>query len=748
MDENYSHEQGALRAEQERLLPENEIELQVRPSQEDLDPSGLVEQLPADPDISTPVSYTSDHHEQHEVSSGAALPGEASENESTVPAPQSDIHPQNNVGPSGSGITSPLIREKSLEKSWRRLLRINIREWFGELMACMVFVSFLLGTFLFLRSRDGKPLPKYSLNALLSVFGVMLEGSLAYIVGATISQNQWRWLKSTQKERKLSDIVRYDEAAREPLGAMKYFFDIHRFRREPITALAAVVLISTLLIDPFIQQLLNFANCSTNLTESATIPRTSYYNPNMIHQGPEDASPLPDQTSAWSVGMLSNPLADVSFNCSSGNCTFSTQYSTVGFCTQCTDISDTLTFNADLTSTVNITSSIPGGLSISYNPSNTNATGWDVFGMGLNNKKGAFEIILARSNWPDSNQTLDPGSGNSASVGCSNNSASTASWDCGYGAASCYVGQCIRTYEASIQAGQITENLVNSTPPLSGWGTSAVDNLEMNTIVDTHCISQDEINGLTRIGYDTAQQNRWLPFNLTLPQGYSTNSTQSIPSNATFPLSMFAKGCVYMIPYIFTKGFYEYFLSSFLNGTVQVNRGAGSPASGYSGPQVLQRLYNYGDTNFTWIDSIMRNGSTALTNQIRQTGVTNFSTPATGVVSHFATCVQIQWYWISLPAISGGLALILLVLSIGYASVDEVPIWKSSPLALIFHTEQQGQLLSEHDADAEVFQDPNLIPSTISGMRETAEKMTVKLESTDLKPVIRWRKAGKDTDSV
>jgi hypothetical protein len=144
MDENYSHEQGTLRAEQERLLPENEIELRVRPSQKDLDSSGLVEQLPAHPDISTPFNYTSNHREQHEVSSGAVLPGETAVNESTVPVPQSDIHPQNNVQPPGSGITPPQIREKSPEKTWRRLQRINIRDWFGELMACMVFVIIII----------------------------------------------------------------------------------------------------------------------------------------------------------------------------------------------------------------------------------------------------------------------------------------------------------------------------------------------------------------------------------------------------------------------------------------------------------------------------------------------------------------------------------------------------------------------------------------------------------------------------
>jgi hypothetical protein len=66
----------------------------------------------------------------------------------------------------------------------------------------------------------------------------------------------------------------------------------------------------------------------------------------------------------------------------------------------------------------------------------------------------------------------------------------------------------------------------------------------------------------------------------------------------------------------------------------------------------------------------MSNASAALTNHMRQTGKVNFSAPAVGVVSHFATCVQIQWKWIALPAVSGGLAMILLLFSIQDAGVE------------------------------------------------------------------------------
>jgi hypothetical protein len=756
MNENILLEQEAFRSERETLLCEDEAETPVPTPiptvRDEPDVDGSDNLLQLESSLLRSVQILPGHGEQRGVSPNTMPPGDAPSHDSTLPTSRTDNQPGGDELGSGNQSTSVEAKKvksrknrqgrwhNAIERRWK-LARTIIRDWHGEFVASVVFIGFLLATIFTLRSCDGKPLPQYSINTLLSFYSVMLEGSVAYIVGATISQNQWRWFKSKEpkqpeprqpEERPLYDIVRYDEAAREPLGAFKYLLS-RRF--EPLTALGAIVLISTLFIDPFVQQLLNFINCSTDLTESASIPRTSYYSPNMTHQGAEDASPLPGQTSAWNTGMFADPLADVSFSCSTGNCTFPAQYSTVGFCSQCTDISDSLTFNTS--SLFGIVSAIPGGLSVNYNTSDINAIGWSVFGMGFNSKSGAFEIIQARQSWPTSNQTLSDD--NTLPTGCDNNSASANSWHCrGYGAVSCLVGQCVRTYQASIQAGQLTETLVDNTQPFSGWGDSFVDNLQMNSMVDTHCISPDEIHGLTSNGYVISPQNRWLQFNLTPPEGYIY--TDSIPANATFPLSMFTKGCVYMIPYVFVQGFYEYFLGSLLNGTVLADRGAGGLASGFSGPQVLQRLYNYGSTNFTWIDSIMANGSTALTNYMRLTGVTagQFSTPAPGVVSHFATCVQIQWEWILLPAISGGLSLILLALSIGYGYAEEMPVWKSSPLAFIFHTERQKLTPVKNNANLEQVQPSVAIPTTISGMKHSAKKMIVRLDKAYSGSVVRW----------
>lgn len=729
MDEYQLHENETPFPERESLLRENEAELPAPITNNDSDAGGSAGHMQVDSGGARPIDNLPDQSAQPLVATSQVLPGVDPNNDSAPSSPRSDNQQQGDVSPQAASLKTPstITREVKSEKV-RHLPRSMIRDWYGEVIACLIFVGFLLATVFTLLPRDGKTLPNYPINTILSFYGVMLEGSLTIIIGATISQNQWRWFK---KERDLYDIVLYDEAATEPLGAAKYLC-LKRLR-EPLTAMGAILLISTLLIDPFVQQLVQYTDCSTNLTQVATIPRTSYYSPLMAHQGASDASPLPDQTSGWNSGMFSSP-PDVNFKCSTGNCTFSTQYSTVGFCTKCIDISGNLTFQTNITDTSdNIISSLPGGLSVSLNPDSGSYQTYFAMAPG----SSGFEIILARSSWPTSNVT----SSDLVPDRCNDSSVSADSWSCrGYGAASCSIGHCVRTYRASVEAGRLTEILVDSTPPFDNWGVSFVDNLEMNTMIDTRCISPHEANMLRNAGYVVDPQVQWLAYNSTISQDYI--STNSIPPDATFPLSMFAKSCVYMIPYIFVQGFYEYFLLLLLNGTVQGQFGPSGLVYGYSGPQVLQRLFNFGDTNFTWVDSIMSNGSTALTNHIRQNGVTNFSASAVGVVSHFATCVHVQWVWLSLPAISGGLALIILGLSIGVAWAQEVPMWKSSPLPLIFYTRRQNQpTVDGDDADAESVQDLLAVPATRTAMKAAAKGTAAKLQS--LGPVIRLREKNK-----
>jgi hypothetical protein len=88
-------------------------------------------------------------------------------------------------------------------------------------------------------------------------------------------------------------------------------------------------------------------------------------------------------------------------------------------------------------------------------------------------------------------------------------------------------------------------------------------------MLDTQCISQDEIAELRKAGTVVNPKERWL--NYTIEVSYNgLEATATIPHDAPFPISMLVKGCLYMIPTEFNTRFSENFISGQLNGTLEL----------------------------------------------------------------------------------------------------------------------------------------------------------------------------------
>ena len=145
----------------------------------------------------------------------------------------------------------------------------------------------------------------------------------------------------------------------------------------------------------------------------------------------------------------------------------------------------------------------------------------------------------------------------------------------------------------------------------------------------------------------------------------------------------------------------------------------------FSGPQAVQTIFNFGNVTFDRVNETFANVSTSLTNYVRQNGAKDFSAPALGAVAQDKTCIAIRWPWLAFPA-----ALVLLTLTFVVIVVLETrptgarpDIWKSSPLALLYHGlgHQDGSALrtwAGRDVDH------------IGGMQALALAMTVKLSSS------------------
>jgi hypothetical protein len=134
--------------------------------------------------------------------------------------------------------------------------------------------------------------------SVISFYSVIFKGCLLYIVASTIGQRRWAWF---QQERPLHDMNRFDDA-REVVGSIHWLF--WKPWADPITTFGVLVIV-TILIDPFVQQLIDYRDCSVNVTQVATIPRTNYSRPVMVHARPLSRTPLPPKMTAFNAGIFS-----------------------------------------------------------------------------------------------------------------------------------------------------------------------------------------------------------------------------------------------------------------------------------------------------------------------------------------------------------------------------------------------------------------------------------------------------------
>ena len=470
-----------------------------------------------------------------------------------------------------------------------------------------------------------------------------------------------------------------------------------------------------LAIDPFAQQIIRYHTCVVDVdgtSAKANIPRTNYFVSGGGHIGPGEVEIGPDIQSAINTGIFA-PGNLVTPLCSTGNCSFPHEYDTLGYCGGCADMTGYLKFVEQNDSSGNegqsaakgsIVSSLPSGLSInSTNPdavqpstinhfAGGNGRNYNLAVMGTTSFLGdgnpelsqMAEFILAKSPYTQHSKDQSPLFNDTCQNGNS-------SWYClGYGAARCTLNPCIRTYTASIESGAFRENLVSQTEDTNIWASTRVNDTNDYDFatIDTKCISPAEHSRLFAAGYLIDPAKRWLPYNLTFDP--------TLPGNSSFPSSMFQKDheCVYVMDTFTARSLWAQYLATFLNGTVSGATNDFGAIDVYNGSQNLQTIYNFGNVTLESIDSIFRNISDSLSTYIRQRGNSNHSAPVVGIVSHDDTCLEVRWGWLALPAavVVATVVFFAITLIVTRPTAGRVEVWKSSPLALIFHGLQPEKL--------------------------------------------------------
>ena len=567
-----------------------------------------------------------------------------------------------------------------------------LKTWWLEIISCVLLLGSFLAVVATLQPYEGRPLPRWpyrlSINALISVYIVILKGSMLLVTAEGLSQLKWRWF---DQERPLKDLLTYDHASRGPWGSLTLLWRLRG--RQFASSCGAFITVAALIIDPFTQQVVDTYECRLPATEGiAKIPRSNSFDEPGKHIGAALSTiSLPFQN-ALNAGVF-NPGRSVNFDCSTGNCTFPEEYHTVGFCSQCNDTTNKISINTGIDDNNGTTYNIT--LDTSTNSYKTNLTAH------LENNYNNVDYMLVDTSGQSTNMIVTYVLGEK-SPSCPKTCSSLTedkfdecneNWDLAkfgctvlpmgsvpgsmepnpaVGATSCSLRPCVRTYTSTVKAGRLQEKLLSTYDDWGPGGTSIYP-----SIVNLKCLDDKERSLLKSSGYDLSSTSNpsWLAFNSSLN---SSAPDTSVPvDSGTIPAK-----CVYQIGAINTMSI-GYFLGSFLNGSIT----AGNYAYDYVGPMALQAIFLEGNVTLERVDQVWQNMSDAITWYMRQNGDVHFSAPVLGEAWQSQTCVHIRWLFLIYPAVLVLLAIVFFGIMIldTRRSPSSRHDWKSSPLALLFH---------------------------------------------------------------
>ncbi|KAI1405901.1 hypothetical protein F4819DRAFT_482049 [Hypoxylon fuscum] len=543
-----------------------------------------------------------------------------------------------------------------------------------------------------------------------------------------------------------------------------------------------MITITAIAIDPFTQQLVSTVDCNIALDSiNATIPRTNYFDGAVdAHETPVDAK----------LAVLSGLFASdhlPQFECLTGNCTFAKSYATLGFCSACDKVTSQIQVEeiCDETEThsngsyyiVNVTS----GDRCTYQPiinitrpaGSLTAT-WiatlgnrsmseEVFNIDLVShwlevrdhwyRRRNVEIgrdilrLITKPKGPYGVLYSDDILKGEVPSGCDNPRNNSAIQYCkSLGAASCTIYPCVHEYEGSIHNGKLAEKQISQTRVDQEWGLTWNFNDSRFVIwlalLDMECVTEPDRQGLVQAGYDLSKNERWLGYQSSVP------FNQGISPDAPFPQSLQAKGCMYTISRDILVKFWSDFLANLLLGTATPKVTDWIPhISNLSYDSFEEPSYDPNTIHLPEVLSMFKQGrfhmkqakyvaaqlADTLTLYVRTNGNQNHSTPAYGQVIQNAVCIRVNWAWITLPAVLAVATVVFFGLTVVHVWRSGGPVWKSSPLALVFHGPGGSNWLGHHPRSAPSPEhEPHL--GTIDAMEKVADTTLVKLSQSEYPP--------------
>ncbi|KAH0287863.1 hypothetical protein KCU62_g5567, partial [Aureobasidium sp. EXF-3399] len=545
-------------------------------------------------------------------------------------------HQSQKVDETGMETTTSILAS-ARSASTRNIFTQVWNKWKIEILACGLALLALFAIVMTLIVHDGRPLPQWpfriSVNALVSVFAVILKASMMLPVSESISQLKWTWY---QQPRPLGHLAEFDLASRGPWGCFKL---LRRCHVRNSSSIGAAITILALAGDPFIQQMIRYRSTAFLLVTDdaqAFIPRSNNYSVHGLHLGAGSESLNLTAQAAVYKGVY-NSYSAVEATCTSGNCTFE-DYRTLGICSHCHDTSGTIVKSCNNES--ECTAGLQDGPSLRL-PGSAVLNVSTVVGTGSfhhsRNVTGLSKSQLLGRIGAIPNELL---------------------------AFECELYPCVRTYEASVAKGNFSETLLSTSPiPASDYSAFA-------TYYDTPmpCL----INGT----YHNASE-------FVNPDATNTIATLGLlPENQTAYVPL---DCAFW--YQDPLGLAEY-LGDFLLGSVNQY---GTSTPDWLGQLILINNSVGAYPSFNLINNTWNALAESITIHMRENGDAIGSQPAAGSVYQTETCILVQWLWIIYPASLVALTLLFTAVTVyNSMSYNRDQIWKGSPLPLMLHGLDNG----------------------------------------------------------
>jgi hypothetical protein len=274
------------------------------------------------------------------------------------------------------------------EKLWRYSASGNtLKRWLLEILSWIfsaICMGAIIGVLIFLKDDS---LSKWTLaektgltlNTFISILSKMAGAALILPVSEALGQLKWSWFLENSKQ--MWDFEIFDNASRGPWGSMLLLL---RTKGKALAALGAMIMLCSLALDPFFQQVVDFPDRWALQNTSSAIPRAVHYNPRynpIFFQGFEDQQNEPAMQATIVPFLYDNGTQPVPFgngtrpeiplSCPTSNCTWP-DYETFAVCSKCAkiDASELLTYTC-MNTTIDWTADYTGPISAGKQPNGT-----------------------------------------------------------------------------------------------------------------------------------------------------------------------------------------------------------------------------------------------------------------------------------------------------------------------------------------------------------------------------------------